>query len=786
MLVFEIIRTAGWLLGSILYGVLFAVLAEGWRESSSTGLAHPESIEGRGTPLAYVALAGTALLWNLGNLLVVFLGELTGDRIPKITSLASALAVVGFGMVPSILIHAAAVARRGAFGHPRAVIALAYLPALGVVPAAYWALRLRPKQFHEAFRQMPVIAGAVGAWLIVSLVIAGRAMRRPSLAETPDAGLDGAARAQHGDDPAAATSTRGRFGRAFGVGLIVLGVAFAATWAMELAAPTGRSVVGEVALVFVMLLSLLPGGVVLYYVYRHHYMDLRIRRGLAFAAVIVAAFLAHALLIRPLTDRLEEAHDVNFALLEGLLVVAVVLLFEPVRRRLQVAVDAALAPEGARRREKLAALRAEIASLAPGDLRPIVARTRAALEEAFGGPAVVVLDTPGVESQGREETLHSAPTQSFRVVSDLIEWSARAPDEPTGRESLPDPLARAAGRLGLGHLVPVRAEGEGNEGKSTGAADGSPSDGKSAPRGLGFIGLSELPSGGVLGEEDASALEAVGRALAAAAKGAAVVRKLLSLEQKLAEAEKLSSLGRLSATIAHEVKNPLSSIKTIVTVLKKELAGNEQATRDLDVVAREVGRLSEVVTNLLSIARPSRKPGEGTSLIPPPAGFDAREMREGLLAVLGPDARRRGVELVTEFAPDTPRVRARESRVRQAVFQLLLNAIEVTPERGEVRLSTGPAAVSADGKAGDGKAGDESRTRIIVEDTGPGLPADRPERVFDEFFTTKPGGTGLGLAIAKEEIERAGGTIEAGPRLDDNEGARFVVTLPAAKRASPT
>jgi signal transduction histidine kinase len=566
--------------------------------------------------------------------------------------------------------------------------------------------------------------------------------------------------------------------------LIVLGVAFAGMWAMELAAPTGRSLVGEVALVFAMLLSLLPGGVVLYYVYRYHYMDLRIRRGLAFAAVIVAAFLAHALLIRPLTDGLEETYGVNFALLEGLLVVAVVILFEPVRRRLQVAVDAALAPEGARRREKLAALRAEIASLAPGDLRPVVARTRAGLEEAFGGPAVVVLDTPGVESQGREETLHSAPTQSFRVVSDIIEWSAKAPDEPTGRESLPETVARAAGRLGLGHLVPVRAEGEGNEGdegKTTGVAAGSDPDGNSARRALGFIGLSELPSGGVLGEEDASALEAVGRALAAAAKEAAVVRKLLSLEQKLAEAEKLSSLGRLSATIAHEVKNPLSSIKTIVTVLKKELAGNEQATRDLGVVEREVGRLSDVVTNLLAVARPSRQPGESTSLIPPPAGFDAREMLEGLLAVLGPDARRRGIALVTEFAPEPPRVLARESRVRQAVFQLLLNAIEVTPEGGEVRLSTGSSAVSAEGKADEGL-----RTRIVVEDTGPGLPVGRSERVFDEFFSTKPGGTGLGLAIAKEEIERAGGTIEAAARADGKKGARFVMTLPAAKRASPT
>ena len=112
MLALEIVRTAGWLLGTVLHGVLVAVLVEGRRE--------------RGLPFAYVWLAGAALLWNMGNLLVVFLGEVAGDRLPSLTGAASAVAVVGFGMLPSAMIHAATVARREAFarrirGHLRTV-----------------------------------------------------------------------------------------------------------------------------------------------------------------------------------------------------------------------------------------------------------------------------------------------------------------------------------------------------------------------------------------------------------------------------------------------------------------------------------------------------------------------------------------------------------------------------------------------------------------------------------------------------------------------------------------
>jgi len=747
--IFDIIRTAGWLVGTILHGILFAVLLEGRRE--------------RGTPGAYVTLAGAALGWTLGNLLVVFLfvllGENAEEKLPLLLRASSALAVVGFGLLPSGMIHAAVVARPEQFRRPRLVVTLGYLPALAAVPAVWFALLVPRAEFVDFFRESPILLVLIGAWLISALVIAGRAIsRRPAKGE---AGIGGARAAQ------------ARLGRSFGLGLLLLGGTLAAAVVIEIAASTGASIVGETTLLFVMLMSLLPGGMVVYYVYRYQYMDLRLRRGLSFAAVVLAVFLAHALIVRRVTDWLEKKYEMDFALLEGALVAGVVLAFEPTRRRLQAAIDAGISPERARRRARVSRLQGEIAALAPGDQRPIASRTRAGLEEAFNARVVVVLDArddfasgepsdaPGLSGAAGLGGLIAVPVSAASEAGALIEWASTAAERLARRESLPPAAARAAELLGIEHVVAVG-----------GSATDNDSD-TAAP--VGFIGLATDAAG--LGEGEAAALESLASTLAATARSARVVRRLVALEGKLAEAERLSSLGRLSATIAHEVKNPLSSIKTIVSVLRSELAGNAQATADLDVIAREVERLSTVVANLLGVARPGKRPGEGTSIVPPPEGFDAREMLEGLLAVLGPDARRRGVGIETSFAPDTPRAAPRESRIRQAAFQIILNAIEVTPGGGKVTVATRSLSNGPGGRPG---------VEIVVEDAGPGLPPGRESRVFDEFFSSKPGGTGLGLSIAKKEVEGAGGRIEADWRADGERGACFRITLPAARRVAPT
>ena len=127
--------------------------------------------------------------------------------------------------------------------------------------------------------------------------------------------------------------------------------------------------------------------------------------------------------------------------------------------------------------------------------------------------------------------------------------------------------------------------------------------------------------------------------------------------------------------------------------------------------------------------------------------------------------------------------------MRSAAFQIVLNAIEITPEGGTVTVATGPASYGGGGpgvESGQPTGRKLPGVGIAVEDTGPGFPEGDAGRVFDEFYSAKPGGTGLGLAIAKEEVERVHGTIEAGSRADGRDGARFSITLPAATRVAPT
>jgi signal transduction histidine kinase len=742
MLVFETIRIAGWLVGTILHGLLLAVLIDGRRK--------------RGTALAYSWLIGSALLWHLGNLLVAFLGELTGNKLPAFLDAARILATVGFGLLPSTLIHTAVVARIDLFKRPRLIIVLGYVPVLSLAPVAYGMVSMGSDAFLKAFQQSAPALGFVGAWFVAALAMTARIMSVS--AKTPETERE-----------------HFRFRRAFGVGLFALAVALALAVAVEVITGGGRSYVAETLRVFVMLMSLLPGGLFFYHIYRYRYLDLTLRRGLSVAALVLAVFLAHGLLVKRITTALEEKYGVDFALLEGALVVGIVLLFEPARRRVQFALDAALAADRSWRRSQLTALQSEVALLPPGDLRLIVVRAREGLSNAFGTPVTVALRVPwsvASDDDDPEDDVACSPARPSSEITPLLNWAASemaVPGDPVSIDSLPPGAGLVGDKLSLTDIIPIR--------------DDTPSDRmRGSKRAVGFIGLGRRAKGQALGEEDVSSLGALASSLAVAARDADAVRRSVSLEHKLAEAEKLSSLGKLSATIAHEVKNPLSSIKTIVGVLRESGAGGPSADADLEVIAREVDRLSKVVTNLLNVARPAKKPGEGTAVAPSPEGFDAREMLEGLLSVLGPDARRRGLNVKTRFAPGTPRVWARESAVRQAVFQLILNAIEVTPAGGTVSVSA--EAASATGAA---KAGHELRgcVAIIVEDTGPGVPADKVDRIFEPFVSLKAGGTGLGLALAKEEIERAEGTIEADTRLDGRGGARFRVVLPAAARLAP-
>jgi len=225
---------------------------------------------------------------------------------------------------------------------------------------------------------------------------------------------------------------------------------------------------------------------------------------------------------------------------------------------------------------------------------------------------------------------------------------------------------------------------------------------------------------------------------------------IVEMTRELEKAERLSSLGQLAAGVAHEIRNPLSSLKGFATYFRQRYGGVPDDVKMADIMIQEVDRLNRVITELLEFSRPvelKRKTTDAASLVRHAADTIERQARE------------KGVVLRTEIAPGLPPVLVDPDRMTQVLLNLFLNALAAM-ERGGV-LSVGLALQ-------DGRT-----LRITVGDTGTGIRKEDLGRVFDPYFTTKPSGTGLGLAIVHRIIESHGGEI----RLESEPGRGTVFTI---------
>ncbi|MGK3998655.1 ATP-binding protein [Sorangium sp. So ce1024] len=236
---------------------------------------------------------------------------------------------------------------------------------------------------------------------------------------------------------------------------------------------------------------------------------------------------------------------------------------------------------------------------------------------------------------------------------------------------------------------------------------------------------------------------------------------LKSAQERLVRSERLASVGRLAAGLAHEIGNPIAAILGLQELL---LAGGLTPAEERDFVERmkrETERIHKILRDLLDFARPAAGGAEEE-----PSGSVADAL-EDVLSLVAPQKAFRGVELERDVAPDVPPVPLSHGRLVQVLLNLLLNAADAVPREG------GRVRVRASRGAGGG-------ARIEVEDNGPGIAEAVRETLFEPFITTKEvgEGTGLGLAVCRGLVEAAGGAI--GVERGAEGGARFVVALPAA------
>jgi two-component system NtrC family sensor kinase len=263
-------------------------------------------------------------------------------------------------------------------------------------------------------------------------------------------------------------------------------------------------------------------------------------------------------------------------------------------------------------------------------------------------------------------------------------------------------------------------------------------------------------------------------------------RELREAQAQLVQTEKLASLGKLSASIAHEINNPLSGILTYAKLISRKLRmgvpdveGIQAALQQLGLVERETQRCVTIVRNLLDFAR-QRAPSF--------QAVDISAVLDEALSLLDNRLAIQNVRVAREFAP-APTVRADFGQLRQAFVNILMNACEAMPGGGTLRALVRVTAVPDGGKGGlpspAGKPGPAGRfAEVVIADTGQGIAPEHLSKIFDPFFTTKEKGTGLGLSVVYGIVERHGGRIAVESQV--GQGTTITLRLPAAASGAST
>jgi signal transduction histidine kinase len=271
------------------------------------------------------------------------------------------------------------------------------------------------------------------------------------------------------------------------------------------------------------------------------------------------------------------------------------------------------------------------------------------------------------------------------------------------------------------------------------------------------------PHGAIISGETRAALEFLCEQLPASLDLCRLIEEKLRLERELAERERLALVGQMAASISHNLKNPLGSIKTILQVQMENPELPESLRNETKMVLDEIGRLSSKLNQLLQFSRPTVRSGSGG------VQCDVRAVVHEVVGVLRHEAERRGVKLETAIPVAGVRIAVTAEALNDIVSNLVVNALEATPRGGHVRL----AAENGAGKC-----------VITVEDDGPGIPAAARERLLQPFFTTKSQGTGLGLAIVARRVAEYGGKLEWKSPTAEGKGTRFEVTMPMEEAGS--
>jgi signal transduction histidine kinase len=253
-------------------------------------------------------------------------------------------------------------------------------------------------------------------------------------------------------------------------------------------------------------------------------------------------------------------------------------------------------------------------------------------------------------------------------------------------------------------------------------------------------------------EEDIRPLTLLASQSAIAIENANLHHEEMEARERLQQSEKLAALGRLSAGLAHELRNPLNTVIMLIYAMASEVPPGSPFHDDLEIVQKELARIKLLMDQFLDFARPRPPQFQRERL---------EEIMEETLLLIGPEAKKHEVVLYKEWSKELPRVWVDGAQIKQVFLNILLNALQAMPNGGQLRVR-----IRASGGS----------LLTTIQDEGKGIPPEIQENLFEPFFTTKQGGTGLGLSISQRIIEVHNGQLRV--RSEEGVGTTVEIWLP--------
>jgi signal transduction histidine kinase len=466
-----------------------------------------------------------------------------------------------------------------------------------------------------------------------------------------------------------------------------------------------------------------------YVLLRFNFFRLALERAIVYGAVLAAVAMLHQFIFQEASLALPRSARYALVAIEAALLGMVVVLYRPLRERFAETIRTFTGTRLADRRGRLRDFSMRLSAQ--------VQRPQAEILTWFAKELTAALDVDFVAGWifWPPETIHARYGDAARLTDEHAACLAEHMRARSLSTCYP-PYALGAGGLEAfqraGIAMAVRREHDGVAGLLL----------------VGKHARSRDPS-----DEEASAILLLVEQLAITLDNSRLIADRLVAERRAGHLEKLSALGLMSSAIAHEIKNPLSAVKTIAAVLQENLGPDSAHAEDVAMIRGEIDRLAATTQQLLALARP-QPIGDGDNAVC--VGHVLTSTAQLLSRLAGP----REIELATHIADDLPSVRGDEATLREIVFNLVSNSLDAAAAGGHVSLR-----------------GERINGHVVIEvrDDGHGIPAAVKSRLFEPFVTTKPTGTGLGLYVVRRRVAELGGAIECTSVPGDTT---FLVKIP--------